>query len=69
MSENKQDENTNADFETKILNAKEHLDKLLEQDITLSKSIEIYNQGMKELESAQKLLENAKLQFEEISSK
>jgi len=66
---NEIDKSSEMDFETKIKNAKEHLDKLLEQDITLSKSIEIYNQGMKELENAQKLLEDAKLQFEEISLK
>lgn len=57
------------DFESKIKNAKELLDKLLEQDITLSKSMDIYNKGMKELESAQKLLDDAKLQYEEISNK
>jgi exodeoxyribonuclease VII small subunit len=57
------------DFESKIKNAKELLEKLLEQDITLSNSIEIYNQGMKELESARKLLEDAKLQYEEIANK
>jgi len=56
-------------FESKIKNAKEFLDKLLEQDITLSKSMDIYNKGMKELESAQKLLDDAKLQYEEISNK
>jgi len=56
-------------FESKIKNAKEFLDKLLEQDITLSKSLDIYNKGMKELESAQKLLDDAKLQYEEISNK
>ena len=56
-------------FETKIKNAKEELDKLLERDITLSKSMEIYNQGLKELEDAQKLLDSAKLQFEELSNK
>ena len=57
------------DFETKIKNAKELLDSLLEQDITLSKSMEIYNKGIKELDDASKLLEEAKLQFEEINTK
>jgi exodeoxyribonuclease VII small subunit len=57
------------DFETKIKNAKELLDSLLEQDITLSKSMEIYNKGIKELEDASKLLEEVKLQFEEINNK
>jgi exodeoxyribonuclease VII small subunit len=57
-----------VDFESKIKSAKEQLDLLLDQDITLSRSMEIYNQGMKDLEVAQKLLDEAKLQFEEISN-
>jgi exodeoxyribonuclease VII small subunit len=63
------DENATTDFESKIKSAKEQLDLLLEQDITLSRSMEIYNHGMKDLEVAQKLLDEAKLQFEEIISK
>ncbi|HFU75274.1 MAG TPA: exonuclease VII small subunit [Arcobacter sp.] len=63
------DENATTDFESKIKSAKEQLDLLLEQDITLSRSMEIYNHGMKDLEVAQKLLDEAKLQFEEIINK
>jgi exodeoxyribonuclease VII small subunit len=56
-------------FEEKVENAKELLEKLSNPDITLSSSVEIYKNGMKEIEDAQKLLETAKLQFEELSDK
>jgi exodeoxyribonuclease VII small subunit len=54
-------------FEDKIEQAKEHLEKLVQPDITLSDSMKFYKEGMKELEIASKLLEEAKLEFEEIS--
>jgi exodeoxyribonuclease VII small subunit len=63
-----EEEKQKVDFESKIKSAKEQLDLLLDQDITLSRSMEIYNQGMEDLEAAQKLLDEAKLQFEEISN-
>lgn len=50
-------------FEEKILKAKELLEKLSNPQITLSDSIEVYKTGMKELEEAQKLLDEAKLIF------
>ena len=50
-------------FEDKIKNAKEILEKLSNPDITLTDSIENYKKGMKELEDAQKLLDEAKLVF------
>lgn len=56
-------------FEEKVENAKELLEKLGNPDITLSSSVEIYKNGMKELDDAQKLLETAKLKFEELSDK
>ena len=56
-------------FEEKIENAKELLEKLGNPDITLSSSVEIYKNGMKELDEAQKLLETAKLKFQELSEK
>ncbi len=56
-----QEENIN--FEEKIINAKEILEKLTKNDITLSDSLKLYNEGLKELEMAQKLLEEAKLVF------
>lgn len=50
-------------FEDKVLKAKDLLEKLSNPEITLSDSIEVYKSGMKELEEAQKLLDEAKLIF------
>ncbi|WP_198304497.1 exodeoxyribonuclease VII small subunit [Arcobacter vandammei] len=50
-------------FENRVLKAKEILEKLTKNDITLSDSLKLYNDGIKELELAQKLLEEAKLIF------
>ncbi|MFW0712823.1 exodeoxyribonuclease VII small subunit [Aliarcobacter butzleri] len=52
-----------VNFEDKILNAKEFLEKLSNPEITLSDSIKLYKDGIKELEVAQKLLDEAKLVF------
>ena len=64
MSEDVKDIN----FEDKIKQAKELLDKLIDPEITLQKSVEVYKDGMRELEEAQKLLDEAKLEFEELNS-
>lgn len=58
-------ENENISFEDKIKNAKEILEKLTKSDITLSDSLKLYNEGLEELKTAQKLLEEAKLVFSE----
>ena len=50
-------------FEEKIIKAKELLEKLSNPQITLSDSINVYKIGVKELEDAQKLLDEAKLIF------
>lgn len=50
-------------FEEKIIKAKELLEKLSNPQITLSDSIQVYKTGIKELEEAQKLLDEAKLIF------
>ena len=60
MSEEKKEE---LSFEVKIEKAKELLEKLSNPQITLSDSLDIYKNGIKELEEAQKLLEEAKLIF------
>ncbi len=57
----------NINFEDKIKSAKDILDKLINPEITLSDSVNIYKDGMKELESAQKLLDEAKLEFKEYT--
>ncbi|AXX92181.1 exodeoxyribonuclease VII small subunit [Malaciobacter molluscorum LMG 25693] len=61
MSEEKKEET--LAFEEKILKAKELLEKLNNQDITLQDSIEVYKSGIKQLDEAQKLLDEAKLIF------
>lgn len=63
MSENKKELEEKLVFEDKIKNAKEILEKLSNPDITLTDSMENYKKGMKELEDAQKLLDEAKLVF------
>jgi exodeoxyribonuclease VII small subunit len=55
-------------FENKIESAKELLEKLIDPQITLSSSVEVYKNGLKELELAQKLLDEAKMEFKEYSS-
>ena len=59
---------TKVSFEGKIEEAKKLLDKLIDPEITLSQSVDVYKEGMKELELAQKLLDDAKLEFEELSN-
>ena len=65
MLQTKQMEEIN--FEEKILKAKNLLEKLSNPQITLSDSIDIYKIGIKELEDAQKLLDEAKLIFTTIN--
>ncbi len=55
------------DFEKKIELSKEILDKLMDPSITLEESMELYKEGVKELKEASKMLETAKLEFEELS--
>lgn len=50
-------------FEDKLTKAKELLEKLSNPQITLNDSMKLYNEGLKELELAQKMLEEAKLLF------
>jgi len=54
------------DFE-KILNeAKQLLEKLNDPEITLHEAMQYYKKGMELLEKATKMIETAKLQFQEI---
>ncbi len=66
MSEDKKEE---LSFEVKIEKARELLEKLTNPQITLSDSLEVYKTGMKELEEAQKLLDEAKLIFNQEDKK
>ena len=65
MAEIKDIEQSN--FEDKIIKAKELLEKLSNPQITLSDSINVYKTGVKELEDAQKLLDEAKLIFSTVN--
>ena len=56
-----------SNFEEKIFKAKELLEKLSNPQITLSDSIKVYKTGVKELEDAQKLLDEAKLIFSTVN--
>ncbi|PLY07454.1 MAG: exodeoxyribonuclease VII small subunit [Arcobacter sp.] len=60
MSEEKKEE---ISFELKIEKAKELLEKLANPQITLSDSLDIYKNGIADLDEAQKLLDEAKLIF------
>ena len=62
MSEEKK-----PNFEENIKNAQVLLERLIDPEITLSKSVEVYKEGLKELEMAQKLLDDVKLEFQELS--
>ena len=64
--EQNQVENT-PNFEQNIKNASGLLEKLIDPEITLSDSVKVYKEGLKELDQAQKLLDQAKLEFQELS--
>lgn len=52
-------------FEDKLEEAKKLLEALNDPKITLNKSMEVYKKGVKALEEASKMLEDAKLVFKE----
>jgi exodeoxyribonuclease VII small subunit len=54
------------EFEELLEIAKKYLEELNKPDITLSQSITNYKKGIQILEEAQKKLDNAKLQFQEL---
>jgi exodeoxyribonuclease VII small subunit len=58
-----------SSFETELDGAKELLKELSNPEITLAKSVEVYKEGLKKLESASKMLEDAKLQVQELTKK
>jgi exodeoxyribonuclease VII small subunit len=55
------------DFEKKLKEAKELLEKLNDPEVTLFEAMEYYKKGMKLLEEASKMIEEAKLQFKELT--
>ena len=56
------------DFETKIESSKKILETLMNPEITLSDSVKAYEKGMKELNDAQKMLEDATIKINEIKA-
>lgn len=58
----------NQNFENKIESAQKLLEELINPEITLSNSVAVYKKGLQELQEAQKLLEEAKLEYTELSS-
>lgn len=56
-------------FEAKLGSAKKVLETLMNPEITLQDSLKAYEQGMSELATAQKMLEEAEIKINEIKSK
>ena len=57
-----------ADFETKLEGAKKTLEVLMNPEITLQESVKAYEKGMKELNDAQNMLQDAQIKIQEIKS-
>ncbi len=55
-------------FETKLDSVKKRLERLMNPEITLEDSVKTYEAGMKELQEAQKILEDAKIKIQEIKA-
>ena len=57
-----------TDFEKKLEGAKKTLEILMKPEITLQESVKAYEKGIKELNQAQKILEDAVIKINEIKS-
>jgi exodeoxyribonuclease VII small subunit len=55
-------------FETKITNAKAILEKLMDPALPMNESVKAYEEGMKELKTAETMLQNAQLQIQIIKN-
>ena len=55
-------------FEKKLDDAKAALEKLMNPDLTLDQSVKTYKEVMKTPQDAQKILEEASLEFEKIQA-
>lgn len=55
-------------FENKLDNAKKTLETLMSPEITLENSVKAYEMGMKELNEASKMLEDATIKIQEIKA-
>ena len=59
----------NSTFETKLEVSKEILNRLMDPSITLEESLKLYEEGLKEIKLAQKMIEKAKVKIEIIEKK
>ncbi len=50
-------------FEEKLAYSKELLEKLMNPEITLEESVKLYEEGLKNIKEAQKLIEEAKMKI------
>jgi len=55
-------------FEDKLEKSKKILESLMNPEITLENSVKAYQNGMKELQEAQKILEDATIKIQEIKN-
>lgn len=55
------------EFEDYIKQAEESLEKLNDEDLKLQTCVEIYKDGLKNIQAARELLEKAKLEIEQIN--
>jgi len=59
----RQENLTIKSFENKIQNSKEILEKLNDNEISLSDAMKLYKKGLKKLKEAEEILENAEIEF------
>lgn len=53
-------------FELKLEASKEILNRLMDPSITLEESLKLYEEGLKTIQSAQKMIEEAKVKIKTI---
>ncbi len=56
----------NKTFEEKLAHSKTLLEKLMDPEITLEQSVKLYEEGLRTIKEAQKMIEEAKLKVETI---
>jgi len=57
----------NENFEEKLKQSKVILEKLMDPEITLEESVQLYEDGLKNIKNAQDMLEHAKSKIETIN--
>ncbi|MGX3011984.1 exodeoxyribonuclease VII small subunit [Helicobacter sp. 23-1044] len=62
-------EKDNIHFEDRIAKIKQIIDKLNSTEITLKDGMQLYKDGVDEINEAQKMLESAKNLYDEINKK